>query len=181
MKELKEFTLPFAGLKVGEHEFDYNISKSFFENLEYEDYNDVDIKLDVLLEKKSTLLEFTLSYSGNVNVNCDITNEPYNQELSGKYHFVVKFGDSFDNENEDLLIIPHGSYEVNIQQYIYESIVLAMPSRRIHPGIEDGTLNSDILAKLEELRPKQSNEDTESKGNKTDPRWDTLKNLLTDK
>lgn len=181
MKELKEFTIPFVGLKVGEHQFNYDISKSFFENFEYEEFNGVDIKLDVLLEKKSTLLEFTLSYEGSVNVNCDLTNEPYSQELSGEYHFVVKFGELFNNENEDLLIIPHGSYEVSIQQYIYESIVLAMPSRKLHPGIEDGTLESEILTKLEELRPKQSNEDTESKGDKADPRWDTLKNLLTDK
>ena len=181
MKELKEFTIPFVGLKVGEHKFDYNISKSFFENFEYEEFNDVNIKLDVLLEKKSTLLEFILTYKGSVNVNCDLTNEPYNQELSGEYHFVVKFGEIYDDENEDLLIIPHGSYEVNIQQYIYESIVLSMPSRRLHPGIEDGTLESEILTKLEELRPKQSNENSEAKGDKTDPRWDTLKNLLTDK
>ena len=181
MKELKEFTIPFVGLKVGEHQFNFDISKSFFENFEYEEFNGVDIKLDVLLEKKSTLLEFTLSYNGSVNVNCDLTNEPYNQELSGEYHFVVKFGDLYNDEYEDLLIIPHGSYEVNIQQYIYESVVLAMPSRRLHPGIEDGTLESEILTKLEELRPRQSEEETESEGDTTDPRWDKLKNLLTDK
>ena len=181
MKELKEFTIPFVGLKVGEHQFNFDISKLFFENFEYEDFNEVNIKLDVILVKKATLLEFTLSYNGSVNVNCDITNEPYNQELSGEYHFVVNFGEEYNDEYEDLLILPHGSYEVNIQQYIYESIVLAMPTRRLHPGIEDGTLKSDILTKLEELRPKQSDENTESKGDKTDPRWDTLKNLLTDK
>ena len=181
MKELKEFTIPFVGLKVGEHRFNFGISKLFFENFEYEDFNEVNIKLNVILVKKATLLEFTLTYNGSVNVNCDITNEPYNQELSGEYHFVVNFGEAYNDEYEDLLILPHGSYEVNIQQYIYESIILAMPSRRLHPGIEDGTLKSEILTKLEELRPKQSDENTESKGDKTDPRWDTLKNLLTDK
>ncbi|MBV1923623.1 MAG: DUF177 domain-containing protein, partial [Flavobacteriaceae bacterium] len=59
--------------------------------------------------------------------------------------------------------------------------VLAMPSRRLHPGIEDGTLESEILTKLEELRPRQSEEKTESEDDTTDPRWDKLKNLLTDK
>ena len=93
----------------------------------------------------------------------------------------MKFGEEYNDENEDLLILPHGSYEVNIQQYIYESIVLALPSRFIHPGIEDGTLKSDILEKLEELRPKQLEENQEEKDTKTDPRWDDLKKLLTDK
>ncbi len=179
MKELKEFTIPFVGLKLGEHRFDFKISKPFFEYFEYEEFNDVDIKLDVLLIKKNTMLEFTLAFKGFVNVNCDSTNEPFNQEIKGDYHFVVNFGEIFNNENEALLILPHGSYEINIQQYIYETIVLAIPKRKVHPGIEDGTLESDILIKLEELRPKQNINLQE--GKITDPRWDELKKLLTDK
>ena len=102
--------------------------------------------------------------------------------MAGSYHFIVKFGDDFNDENEDLLQIPHGSYEVNIQQFIYESIILNLPSRRIHPGIEDGTLQSDILDKLEELSPKATKEDTEEpQQGPTDPRWDSLKKLLNEK
>lgn len=183
MKELKEFTIPFVGLKIGEHHFNFEIKKPFFEHFEYEDFNDANIHLDVLLDKKTTLLEFTLSFTGYVNVNCDTTNEPFNQEVDDTYHFVVKFGDDYNDEDEDLLILPHGSYEVNIQQYIYESIVLAMPSRKVHPGVLDGTLKSDILDKLEELSLKESKEETaeDPEDEKIDPRWDTLKKLLTDK
>ena len=181
MKEMKEFTIPFVGLKLGEHRFNFNINKAFFEYFEYDEFNDVNIKLDVLLDKKTTLLEFSLFYKGYVNVNCDITNEPYDQDISGEYHFVVKFGEAFNDDNEDLLILPHGSYEVNIQQYIYESIVLGLPSRRIHPGVTDGTLKSDILDKLEELSLDGSDDKNASEGDKTDPRWDTLRKLLTDK
>jgi len=76
------------------------------------------------------------------------------------------------------LILPHGAYQVNIQQQVYESIVLALPSKRIHPGIAEGTLKSDVLEQLEALKPKgvQQNQLED-----VDPRWDNLKNLLTDK
>jgi DUF177 domain-containing protein len=178
MKELKEFTIPFVGLKAGEHTYNFEIANTFFEHFEYDEFNEANIHLGVLLEKKATLLEFALSFRGILNVNCDTTNEPYNQEVEGQYRFVVKFGDEFNDDNEDILILPHGSHELNIQQYIYESIVLAMPARRIHPGIEDGTLKSEILEKLEELSPNLEKE-TEKKS--TDPRWDDLKKLLTDK
>ena len=124
------------------------------------------------------MLEFTLNFSGTVNVNCDVTNEPYDQQINGDYHFVVKFGEVYNDENEDILILPHGAHEVNIQQYIYESIVLAVPAKRVHPGVEDGSLKSEILDKLEELTPDGS-EDSEN--SETDPRWDNLKKLLTDK
>ncbi len=179
MRELKEFTIPFVGLKLGEHRFTFEITSSFFEHLEYDEFISASIKLDVVLNKKNTMLEFTLAFNGFVNVACDITNEPFDQKVEGDFHFVVQFGDTFNNENEELLIIPHGSYEVNIQQYIYESIVLSLPSRRIHPGVEDGTLQSDILDKLEELSLKDLDEKEENQD--VDPRWDTLKKLLTDK
>jgi DUF177 domain-containing protein len=178
MKEMKEFTIPFVGLKAGEHTYNFEIANTFFEHFEYDEFNDANIHLGVLLKKKATLLEFTLSFRGILNVNCDTTNEPYNQKVDGQYNFVVKFGDEFNDNNEDILILPHGSHELNIQQYIYESIVLAMPVRRIHPGIEDGTLKSEILEKLEELSPKL---EKETKKKSTDPRWDDLKKLLTDK
>lgn len=182
MKVQKEFTIPFSGLKLGEHRFDFTIEKSFFEYFEYDEFNEVDIRLDVLFIKKNTLLEITLTFNGIVNVLCDISNEPYNQSIDGEFHFVVKFGDTFNDDNEELLILPHGSYEVSIQQYVYESIVLAMPARRIHPGVEDGSLQSDILLKLEELSLKRKEEDNlPDENDKTDPRWDSLKKLLTDK
>ena len=181
MKDLKQFTIPFVGLKLGEHRFDFKISESFFEYFEYEDFNNSDINLEVLLIKKNTMLEFTLSFKGCVNVNCDVTNEPYDQNITGSFHFIVKFGDEFNDENEELITIPHGSYEFGIQQYVYESIVLAVPTKRIHPGIEDGTLHSDILNKLEELGLSNEDENLINEDEKTDPRWDELKKLLTDK
>ncbi|WP_034042491.1 YceD family protein [Wocania ichthyoenteri] len=179
MKPLKEFTIPFVGLKVAKHHFEYKIEQAFFEHFEYAEFNNVNIQVDVELEKKTTLLELHFKASGYVNINCDLTNEPFNQAIKNEFDLVVKFGEEYNDENIDILIVPHGTYEVNIQQYIYELIVLAVPVKRIHPGIEDGTLNSEILEKLEELSPKlKEKKDTNEE---IDPRWNTLKKLLTDK
>ena len=180
MKPLKEFTIPFVGLKVGKHHFDYQIDKKFFEHFEYDDFNDVNVKAALLFEKKTTLLELHFEISGIVNVNCDLTNEPYDQSVEGKFKLVVKFGDDYNDEFEDILIVPHGEYEINVAQYIYELIILSMPAKRIHPGVEDGTLDSEILKKLEELSPKGL-EEKEETSEDIDPRWNTLKKLLTDK
>lgn len=179
MKELKTFTIPFVGLKEGKHQFEFKIDKTFFDFFDYQDFNDASVEVDLQLNKKTTLLELNFKISGFVNVNCDVTNEPYNQEVSSEFDLVVKFGDEFNDEEIDLLVLPHGAYEVNIQQYIYELIVLAVPSKRIHPGVEDGSLNSEILDKLEELSPKE--EKLRESDSETDPRWNTLKKLLTDK
>ncbi len=178
-KPLKDFIIQFVGLKEGKHFFEYKIDKKFFEFYEYDEFNDADVIVNVVLNKKPTLLELYFEASGAVNINCDLTNEPYNQEINQNFDLVVNFGNEFNNENEEILILPHGEYEVNIAQYIYELIVLSVPLKRIHPGVKDGTLNSDILDKLEELSPKslEDKEDNED----IDPRWNKLKKLITDK
>ena len=178
MKALKDYIIPFVGLKIGKHQFEYNVEQTFFEHFEYEDFNNVKILVHVELEKKSTLLELHFKISGWVNVNCDLTNEPYNQTIENEFDLVVKFGDEFNDEHIDILIVPHGTYEINVQQYIYELTILAVPIKRIHPGVEDGTLDSEILKKLEDLSPSKLKEE---KDKDIDPRWNTLKKLLTDK
>jgi uncharacterized metal-binding protein YceD (DUF177 family) len=179
MKPLKEFNIQFIGLKLGEHHFEYDIDKKFFDKFEFDEFNDASLKTNLVFNKKTTLLELHFEISGTINVNCDISNEPYNQEISNNFDLVVNFGDEFNNENEDILILPHGEFQINVAQYIYELIVLSVPTRLLHPGIIDGTLNSDILEKLKELSPKDLDEKNNNED--VDPRWNTLKKLLTDK
>jgi hypothetical protein len=52
MKALKEFTIPFVGLKEATHHFEYKIEQSFFEHFEYEDFNNVEVDVKVDLTKK---------------------------------------------------------------------------------------------------------------------------------
>jgi len=179
LKELKQYTIPFVGLKLGIHQFDFNIDNQFFEHFEYDEFNNVTIALKLALEKQTTLLNLDFEFEGSVNVPCDVTNEPYDQPVAGSFSLVVKFGPEFNDEQEELLVLPHGSYEVSIQQCVYESIVLSLPAKRIHPGVLDGTLDSEVLERLEELSPK--GEEVKQKDLQTDPRWDELKKLLTDK
>merc|ERR1712146_237404 len=73
MKQLKEFFIPFKGLKQGKHTFEYKIDNSFFESFDYEDFNDVNVSVEVRLNKMSTMMELDMRASGVVNVNCDIT------------------------------------------------------------------------------------------------------------
>ena len=179
MKALKSYTIPFVGLKEGMHHFDFQIDNTFFQHFEYDEFNAIDVKIDLEFEKKSTLLELNFSAEGSVNVNCDISNEPYNQAINDNFKLVVKFGNEYNDDNDDILIVPHGEYEINVAQYIYELIILAVPIKRVHPGIEDGSLESDILSKLEELSPIDNHKTKSSED--IDPRWNNLKKLLTDK
>jgi len=180
VKPLKAYDIQFVGLKLGKHIYDYEINQTFFEYFEFDEFNTINVNLNIHLEKKTTLLELNFFGNGSVNINCDVSNEPYDQPINFNFNLVVKFGQEYNNENDSILIIPHGSYEINIAQYIYELIVLSIPQKRIHPGVEDGTLNSEILRKLEDLSP-NADLKAERSSNDVDPRWNKLKKLLTDK
>jgi len=125
-------------------------------------------------EKKATLLNLNFKAIGSVEVSCDVTDEYFDFPIDTSFDWIVKFGDEYNNDNDEILIIPHGSYEIDVAQPIYEMIVLAIPAKIVHPGIKDGTLDSDILIKLEELQPKERLLPEEE----SDPRWNKLKDLL---
>jgi len=176
MKLSNDFMLSFFGLKEGSHKFEYKIDKQFFESYSFDEFLFADLEVTLDFIKKSTLLELHFENKGSATVACDVTNEPFELPLEGSLDLVVNFGEEFNDENEEVLILPHGEHQLDVSQYIYEMIVLAVPLKKLHPGIEDGSLKSDILNKLEELSPKKNKETDE-----IDPRWEGLKKLLIDK
>ncbi len=180
MNKTKDYLIPFVGLKIGKHHFEYQVNNTFFEIFDYHEFQDSDIKVNLVLDKKSTMLELSFKHKGTVNVPCDMTSEDFDLPIKSKMNLIVRFGEAFNNDNEELLILPHGEFEIDVAQYIYEMIVLSVPLRRVHPGIKDGSLKTEALAKLNELKVKEKKEEKKKEEN-IDPRWDKLKQLLTDK
>ncbi|AQS94780.1 MULTISPECIES: DUF177 domain-containing protein [Polaribacter] len=176
MKDLKQYNIQFVGLKEGKHLFEYSIDNTFFEFYNYSEFKKSSINVTLEFVKKSTFFELLFTASGTVNVPCDVTNEYFDLEITSKLPLVVKFGPEYNDDNEEILILPHEVYQFNVAQFIYEMIVLAVPSKRVHPKVLDGTMKSEALSKLEELEIKE-----EKTVETTDPRWDKLKNLITEK
>ena len=184
MSKTKEYLIPFVGLKLGKHQFEFQINNAFFKIFDYDEFQNSNIKVNVVLEKKNNMLELSFKHSGTVNVPCDLTNEDFDLPIKGKMKLIVRFGETYNNDNEDLLILPFGEFEIDVSQSIYEMVVLSVPLRRVHPGVKDGSLNTEALTKLKELTIKEQKKEhkkEEQKEENIDPRWDKLKQLLTDK
>ena len=174
MKDLKQFNIQYTGLKDESHLFEYQIDNTFFEAYNFDDFFDTNINVALQLEKKSTLFNLSFTAKGSVNIACDVSGEPFDQEINATLALIVKFGETFNDENEEVLILPYSEFQLNVAQYIYEMIVLAIPSKRIHPKVIDGSMESDALNRLKTLRVQKTTEDV-------DPRWDKLKSLIIDK
>jgi len=171
MDYLSNYKISFAGLKEGQHNFHFEINNHFFLFYDYKEFNGCKIDVDVEFTKKSNLLELLLKSYGTINLNCYVSNESFDFSHSSESKLVVKFGQKLNNEDHELLIVPNGTYEINISQQLYEMIVLSLPLKVVHPGIVDGTLNTKVLDKLKNFN--KNNSIT----NGSDPRWDKLKEL----
>ncbi|MDZ7845495.1 MAG: DUF177 domain-containing protein [Owenweeksia sp.] len=172
MRSLKEFDIPFIGLKLGEHVFDYQLDTAFFDHFEYRDFNTAKLKARVEMLKKENSLELFFRITGSVNLPCDITNELFDLPLDDEMRLVIKFGEEYDDTQEEVLILPQGEHRLNIAQYLYELTVRAVPLKRVSPAVQKGEKGQKIREQLTSERPEEALKE------EIDPRWDKLKDLL---
>ena len=159
-------------MKEGIHLFNYELGNKFFKNFDYYDFLDAKLFAKLELEKQSTLLNLKFSFNGEIEVQCDVSMESFNLDLETEHAVVVKFKDDIISTDDKVIFMPAGSHSIDVSHLIYESIILAVPQKKVHPGVENGSLKSEIVEKLEALKPKKNFKE------KTDPRWDKLKDLL---
>ena len=92
------------------------------------------------------------------------------QKIKGDLTVYFVFGDE-ESEDENLIVIPRESYEIDVQQSMYEMIMLALPARSAHKKNE---CNEEMVQLLQKYT---SNQDSKEKEENIDPRWEALKNL----
>ena len=166
MNSLSQFIIPVTGLKPGSHQFDFEIDDSFFEHFEYSEIQKGRINLHLVVEKEDNLLDFHFDFNGHVRIPCDRCYEPFDLPIEGKERLILKFGNDYHEESDEIQVVPIGENHFDISPFIYEYIHLSMPVRRVHPDNEHGenTCDAETIHRLEDL----------SSSSGPDPRWEAL-------
>lgn len=170
-KKKQRLTIPFSGLKLGSHRYEYDVSPEFFEQFEYSIIQEADLKVEINFEKKETLFELDISVDGLYQTYCDRCNDPLKVPLKGEYELIVKFGETNYEDTDEIKIIPVESHELDLTFEVYQFIHLTLPTKIVHENIDD--CNSDVIRKLEEINQRNK----ENENNEIDPRWAALKKL----
>lgn len=174
MKALKQFSIPFTGLKLGKHQFDLGVDKSFFDTFEQSLVKDGKLNAQVVLDKQETMLILTFHVKGVIKLTCDTCLSEFDQEIELKERQIVKFAEEVEEDADELeiMVLPRKETAIDISELIYEYITVAVPF--INNCEQAGqTCDPQMLATLEKL--KVNNEEEEK--NTDDPRWAALKNL----
>lgn len=167
MNYLDKYTIPFSGLSIGRHEFEFEAGQQFFECFENSEISQGNLQCRITLDKKSTLLELIFEVKGTISALCDVCADPMELPLEFSEKLIYKFGNEEFENTDEIIVIPFGEHEINIAQPLYEFILLSIPAKKQH---EKGKCNPEMLKKISEYTSKKEN-------NNIDPRWEVLKNI----
>ncbi|MCY1519724.1 Large ribosomal RNA subunit accumulation protein YceD [compost metagenome] len=174
MKALKQFSIPFTGLKLGNHQFDFEIDKGFFDAFEYSLVKDGKLKASVDLDKQETMLILHFNIEGTIQLGCDKCLAEFAQPLEIKERQIVKFAeDNLESDDLEIIMLNRKESELDVSELIYEYITVAVPY--INKCEQVGqACDQAMIATLEKLAGGSTvNEEEEN----DDPRWAALKKL----
>ena len=178
MSKRESYAVRISGLGDGEHDFLFELDQQFFVLFEHPDIKDGKVEAKVIFEKKAGILALRFSLTGEVEVICDRCLEAFKTGISSRQTIYVKWGEEIGEIEDDVLIVGRDEHEIEVGQYLYEFIILALPYQRIHPEDADGnsTCNPEMLKKLEAHQAQETDQ-----SELTDPRWDVLKGIIEKK
>jgi uncharacterized protein len=172
---LKQFSIPFTGLKLGKHEFEFEIDKRFFDAFEHSLVKDGALKAEVELDKQETMLILGFHVAGTIKLNCDKCLSDFDQPIELNERQIVKFAEDAADEIDELeiMILPRKETAIDVSELIYEFITVAVPF--INKCEQAGqSCDEQMLDTLDKLSAGGNSEEQEKSD---DPRWEALKKL----
>ena len=162
--------IPFASLEFANHTFNFVLTNAFFQDYGYEGFVSCDLNLNMNVTREEALMIVRNHFHGHVVVECDRCLGDLTLPLDFVDVVYVKVG--HDDNDDSVINLTKEEDEVNLSDYVYETVILALPPVKIHPDDENGISTCDIQ-QLEILN-QYHNHGT------TDPRWEILKDLKID-
>ena len=142
---MKRYIIDAQTLQQQSFEFDLEVGMELFETMEVADISGADYKFRVVGTRLTTnKLEIEIEGEGSVVTQCDRCLDDVTIDAEAAGVMVVYFGDEavpFDGEE---VTLQRGD-ELNIAQFVYDSIMLDLPIVRVH-DIED--CNPDMIARI---------------------------------
>jgi uncharacterized protein len=170
LKSLRTYSIPFTGLKLGKHQFEFVVNNDFFDEFEYSLVKKAELKCQVEVDKQETMLILNFHITGHIDLTCDRCLSGYPQPVDVHEQQIAKFSEEDVDKNEEIITLNKNDHEINVAGLIYEYINVAVPFISVCSN-EGNTpyCDKDMLDRLNKLSG------GEEQNKSTDPRWDVLK------
>ena len=173
MKGLRDFQIDIFRLSHKLHEFEFNIDDRLFSQFEHSIVDHGKGKCYLELTKSETMMTLNFQIDASVELICDRSLDSFDYPIKIDEKVIIKFGEDNYSLSEDVIVIKQDTASINIGEFIYEFITLAVPLKKLHPRFEDELEEDD---EPEMIYTSQDEEETDD-SQETDPRWEALKKL----
>jgi uncharacterized metal-binding protein YceD (DUF177 family) len=128
------YTIAHKGLKEGAHAFEWRVGDEFWRAHPEGGIIGGEVNVAATLEKSATgVMRLAVEIRGAVTVPCDRCLEDCELPVRYKGRLTVKVSEEEHPFEGDILWINPGDATIDLEQYIYESVVLSLPLQRVHP------------------------------------------------
>lgn len=141
----QKYSIAYKGLKNGLHEVDFDVDGALFKAYESKEIKDGRCKVHVDIDKSDTQLILDVTIDGHVVCECDRCLEDCTIPVHFDGRLTVFVSDHQGEYDGDNMWVSPDEEDINLMQYIYESIVLSLPYRRVHP---DGECDPDMMVRF---------------------------------
>ncbi|MFB6097644.1 MAG: DUF177 domain-containing protein [Salinibacter sp.] len=160
-------TIDLTSLSTGIHHFELEPSAGQA-SLDPSTFEDIHLDVDLQYHRDRILVK--LHATATAELTCDRTLRPYEEEIEGEYS--VLFGPPSmvgqeGEEFEEVRPLDPTDREIDLTDVVRDTLLLAIPQRRIAPGAEEEPINREFGATEEEVDEEEP----------VDPRWSDLKEL----
>lgn len=175
MASLKLFDIDIHNLSLKEYDYQFDIDNSFFALFEDSIVEKGRLTAKVNMSLHPGVIEMDFAIQGSVVIICDRSLEEYDQEINTNDRLLFKFGEENTEISEEIISITRDTHRINVAQYIYEFITIAIPFVKRHPRFQQEEDNDDEVKLIYQSSTAPA-EDEDNKDSE-DPRWALLKNL----
>lgn len=137
MNNLKEFNFLLFSLSDKVHESSHQVNNKFFEQFENSPIEEGNFEVNITLKKSETLLQYEFKIKGVAKLLCDRSLEEFDFPMEKESKILFKFGENYDEPADDLIILEHGTSELNVARWVYELIAVEIPFKKLHPKFEE--------------------------------------------
>lgn len=171
---MREFRVNIVGLSNSVHSYHFDVSNAFFDHYGTAVLSEGAFGVDVTLDKRETFIDARFEIKGMATLVCDRSLDPFQYPIAVDKHIVFKFGNADEELSDEIVMIQRDADSLELGQYIYEFIALAVPIKKLHPRYQ-GEPDDDSDGKI--IYSSATDTGDDDKDETIDPRWDKLKKL----
>jgi uncharacterized metal-binding protein YceD (DUF177 family) len=130
----QRLTIAHRGLRQGAHTYGWRIGDEFWKDRAEGGIIGGEIEVAATLEKGATgVMRLAVEITGTVTVPCDRCLEDCALPVDYRGSLAVKTSEEQQPFEGDVLWLSPGDTHIDLEQYVYESVVLSLPLQRVHP------------------------------------------------